>query len=148
MKQKFYRGKIFDFDRYDSLKWKIKNIFPSIRRFFQRGRNGYCRSDVWDIDAWFLKIIPHMLGDLIEHGMSYPGRDEADTYEKWIEILRYMKFCFEESSEETCSQKNPYDIFTQEKEHMEEDLKLDKYRQKMKQEGLELFIKWFDDLWD
>ena len=147
-KRKFYKGKIFDFDKYDSWRWKIKNIFPSIRRFFQRGRNGYCHVDVWDIDAWFLTTIPHMLDDLIENGISYPGRDEADTPEKWAEILKYMKYCFEEACEDTCSRQNPYDIFTQKKLYLEEDKKLSEYRDKMKKEGLELFVKWFDDLWD
>lgn len=158
--QKYYKGKIFNFSQGSSLIWKVREFFAIIRRYFQRGRNGYCHSDVWDIDSWFLNIIPNMLQDLIENTMSYPGTGEADTFEKWQEILRYMRFCFLEANETTCSRINKYNYIYEDldkpfderseewKNWYNEENKLSKYRQEMKETALNLFVKWFDDLWD
>ena len=151
-KKKYYRGKIFEFEKDDNLLVKLKFIPFSIKNFFQRGRNGYARVDVWDIDYWFKKTLINMLGDLIEGSVSYPL--EMKSHEEWLEILKYMRFCFMESQEETCSRKNEYDNYlscgTDEQKNLwlKRDQELYEYRQKMQKEALNLFVKYFNSLWD
>lgn len=168
---KFHKEKIFSIPSTKgmSLSYKIKfiynNIFQSIRSYFQRARNGYSHSDVWDIDLWFSKIIVNILEDLIENGQSYPEVDNIKSYEEWQELLRYMRFCFLEANEETCSRKNEIEVSNsniqitndghilfdddpQFKKWCERENELTAYRHKMLYEGLDLFKKWYYDLWD
>jgi len=76
------------------IKIKLNYLIYDIRSAWQRAKNGYAHSDVWSIDDWFSNTIIHMLSDLIENHSAYPGYGDADTPDKWEEILRYMKFCF------------------------------------------------------
>lgn len=171
-KRKYCKGKIFDIPYTKGMLFPykiqliIQSISYSIKSYFQRARNGYSHGDVWDIDQWFSKTISNMLQDFIENSCGYPGYGDADTPEKWKEILRYMRFCFLESQEDTCSQKNELDIpntnfeitkdgnlkFNSDNPEFqawskrEEELAL--YRKKMLEEGLNLFKKYYYDLWD
>ena len=43
---------------------KIKRWKRNIRFIFQRVKYGYCDSDVWSIDYWFLMVMPGMLKQL------------------------------------------------------------------------------------
>jgi len=170
----YYKEKIFT-----PRCWKLKCIrrnlsdrIDDIKAFFRRGRNGYSLRDVWNINTWFLETLSHMLNDLLIGGMSYPGRGEADTYEKWQAILKRMKYCCEEAIEP--SEKNewedtfdlkmnfgPIDPKTNtgeitfecdnEENHQkyrERESEIYDYQQQMQNEALELFVKWFNDLWD
>ena len=38
------------------LKWKLKEFRCTIRNYFQRAKKGYCSTDLWDMDNWFLNI--------------------------------------------------------------------------------------------
>lgn len=170
-KKKWYKGKIFQSENTKGMsipykiKIKLNYLIYDIRSAWQRAKNGYAHSDVWSIDDWFSNIIIHMLSDLIENHSAYPGYGDADTPDKWEEILRYMKFCFQESREDTCSQqneiKNPVcDILVNDDNSVtfsttpefdqwsKRDKELAEYRKKMLHEGLDLFKKYYYDLWD
>ena len=170
-KQKFYKGKIIDIPSTEGmsiinkLKFIIKELIYCIRYYFQRGRNGYSHLDVYDISDWFSRNIVNIIDDLINNTNSYPGYDGADTFEKWIQILQYMKFCFQESREDTCSQKNEIeypelDIIINDDNSIsfppneqfdkwsQREKELVKYRETMLNQGLDLFKKWYYDLWD
>ena len=169
-KKKFYKGKIYQ-SNTKGIKFpyciivKIKFLIYDIRSAWQRAKNGYAHSDVWDISDWFSFNIIHMLSDLIENHQAYPGYGDADTNDKWEEILRYMRFCFQESREDTCSQqneiKNPVcDMLVNDDNSVtfsttpefdkwsEREKELSEYRKKMLHEGLDLFKKYYYDLWD
>ena len=100
------------------------------------------------------------------------GNDEALT-KAWDEILDRMIFLLREASEETCKRKNPYEaeyhkaseefeskygrlgekLQTEEdkkisQKYRDEDTKLHEYRRQCKNEAIELFSKYFYDLWD
>ena len=42
----------------------IKGFFKNLKWAWQRATKGYCEKDVWNIDSWFLSIIPYMLEEL------------------------------------------------------------------------------------
>ena len=113
-----------------------------ITNFLERAIQGYTHEDLWDIDAWFTSIIPRMLqefkekshgcipGDLyFENGKYIP--DKPGVQEEWDAIIDRMIFCFTEAN--TCI--FPFD----EKEEA--------HGEQMKNEGLELFRKYFGNLW-
>ena len=158
-KKKWYKGKIFEFDKNDRFLVKLKFIFPSLRNFFQRGRNGYTQNDVWDLDIWFTKTIINILNDLIEESKEFCEKD-------FIELLKYMRFCFLESQEDTCSQQNEYEgkvIWSKNgiddnssvmeclnpeilEKYRKREFEVAAYRIKMRKEALRLFTENFDRL--
>ena len=97
-----------------------KEIFRDLKCCVQRIKRGFCYRDIWNIDDWFLSVIPDMLDELKNTRRGFPARflknDGSDTdeergraAEKWEEILTEMAFLFREANEETCQKKNPYD---------------------------------------
>ena len=192
----------------------------------QRAERGFSDYDVYDINYWFMLIIPEMLSKLIEHNNGYPisfqeeyikennldplniSPEEQEKmgsfcFDKWTNVLLEMKQAFLEGSEETCSYKNKYEEeynkafgeFTKvygvngellkgnvKEEHIkdkdgniletryrtikecrfedmneynqkindlyvEESKKINGHIQKNKKKALDMFVKYFDDLW-
>lgn len=128
----------------------------------QRARKGFCYRDIWEIDSWFLQIMPRMLEKFKSNHISFPIWTLEEYYDKnsddiliskddfckhlyyfenkklyeiadkwcrnrWKEILERMIFLFDESTNDD----NDYE-----------------YQEKCRKEGLELFVKYFDNLWD
>lgn len=98
----------------------------------QRAERGFSDYDVYDIDIWFLTIMPKMLDELIKHINSYPSsfedeyikehkldhlnlsdeqREQMDKYcfNKWKKILREMKSAFIKSNDHSYIYKNKYE---------------------------------------
>ena len=183
-----------------------------IKCMYQRIKYGYCFRDIWDINRWFLDVVPNMLEELKEETCAYPigpddfsqtagTIDEDDSNEryeaglqKWKDTLSEMIFLLREANEETCTRENPYgaeydkavDEFTKKfgwfgeglktkeekreedrrgfytlytpsdvpeykkisKLYFDEEAVLHEYRNSCKDKGLELFKKWFWNLWD
>ena len=129
--------------------WYTSNIFGLVRQFFtdikyswQRIRYGYCDHDIWELYPWFLDTMPRMLEEMkrTRHGNAVvnqedEGNDEALT-KAWDEVLDRMIFLLREADEETCQKKNL------------NHAKLYEYREQCKDEAMELFSKYFYDLWD
>ena len=110
----------------------LKRFLKSLKWAWQRATKGYCEKDVWNIDSWFLSIIPCMLEELKNNHMGFLGilkyGESGKTYEEysklvteeekevlfeegnksWEEILSLMIFLFKESFESTCTKTNPY----------------------------------------
>ena len=136
--------------------WNTRKIFGVIRQFwndirysFQRIKYGYCDYDLWNMDYWFLDIVPRMLEEhkIIRHGSPIvneadTGNDEALT-QAWDEILDRMIFLFREASDETCTRANPYeaeysrihDEFTQKYGLLGENLMTDEERETARNGG-------------
>ena len=92
----------------------------------QRAKKGYCDTDVWNMDAWFIETVSNMLKELDKNRMGCPvldefleqdGRKEStilkdyDSDElsaRWSSILQKMIFLLDEMDEDKCSMKNPY----------------------------------------
>lgn len=106
---------------------RFKLFILNIQFAYQRIRYGFCESDVWDINRWFLKVVPAMLDNLRESALDFPGcllsngkringqilipdQNEIDSaVEKWNAILKQMAFYIREADEDNCSRKNPYE---------------------------------------
>ena len=100
-----------------------RSFFKSLKWAWQRVTKGYCEKDVWDIDSWFLSIIPCMIDDLKSNHIGFPGKLKYGKLKKtdeekellfeegnknWENILSTMVFLFKEAHIDTCSKINPY----------------------------------------
>ena len=103
------------------LRWRIRQpwklprfVFENMKYSWQRITKGYCDKDLWNIDGWFMDIMPNMLQQFKENrngspsvlGSDYVNADGIrcnDTcHEEWDKILDEMIFLFKEMNEETC----------------------------------------------
>ncbi len=99
----------------------LKQIGRDIKWSHQRIWKGYCDYDLFSIDSWFMKLMPHMLKEFKEsrHGspvaIDCPSQavfldDEErnqDVHAEWDKKLDRMIFLLGEMDEHTCSQQNP-----------------------------------------
>ena len=143
----------------------VKHKMRDIQCAWQRANKGYCYRDVWDIDHWFLVILPEMLDDFVE---VHNGYHDGMTDEEWVEIIKRMARCFRNANEQTTEFVNPYeeeylstlsmDIEKRtlecsaspeldENYHKTEKEK-DLFLKNSLAEGMELFHKYFRSLWD
>ena len=102
------------------------------KRKKQRAYRGFSDYDVFEINTWFLKIIPEMLAELMKNNYGIPNflvekylndnhlnefdlTDEQHSrmldgcLKEWNLILGEMKDTFYEARKETCSYKNKYE---------------------------------------
>ncbi len=92
----------------------------------QRSQKGYCYRDLWEIDSWFLEIMPGMLREFKkeeiqisrmfeeyevgkENGIENRDVHQGGDNKSWEDTLERMAFLFTEAYEMTCSRKNPYE---------------------------------------
>lgn len=92
------------------LRMAIKNLKWRIQRF----KRGYADIDVWDMDCWFMNIIPKMLKQLRDTTHGAPmlldeGATDENRFRIWNGILNKMIYLAKEMNEETCSYKNEYE---------------------------------------
>lgn len=120
-------------------------MFRKLKMKKQRAKQGYCDEDIYDMYDWFLNIVPRMLTDFNKNRIGYP----CDlTNEEWNNIIERIIFCLAEANEDTCTQTNELSPKTNPTEWQRRESELVKYRDSMLKEGLELFTKYFWDLWD
>ena len=153
---------------------------------WQRANKGYCFRDLWNVDLWFIEIMPKMIQELKERKIGYPA---YLSEKEWDSILDEMIQCFKEANSETTSFINPYEeeyfekvlpvfmyqfedkkreisddgyytlkfikdmdvseeIKELDKKHYEKEKEKERFMEKNKKKGLELFVKYFDNLWD
>ena len=136
-----------------------------IKCAYQRATKGYCFRDIWNIDEWFLEIMPEMLDDFIK---THHGHPSNMTDEEWIDILQKMSKSLKNAHECNTEFVNPYDEeFSDTLEfdfnnhkflcHANKELKENYYLYEEKKreflqnsldEGISLFHKYLRDLWD
>ena len=87
----------------------------------QRIVRGYSDSDIWNMYGYLQTLLPDMLQNLKDNRHGSPGflgenyiNDEGvlvnDTcHAEWDKILDQMIFLCKETSEDTCSRKNPFE---------------------------------------
>ena len=112
---------------------KIKNIPDEIKYFLQRGKRGFSDRDAWSIDYYLSSWMPKALRTM-KKGWGYPGLGRVNTHQKWSVILEKMAKGFDASRK---IGEYKYRSTTQLKK-----------LQAVQKEGLKLFIKYFDNLWD
>ena len=108
-----------------------------IKWFFQRLFRGYDDTDLWGLDTWIIKKIRKPFKAFVRKGtMSYPS---SLAPKKWDEILKQIE--------------EAIDLYYEEEIELIIDwgkISGDQFaeRNKKKQKGMELFGKYFFNLWD
>ena len=148
-----------------NIKYKILEANLHFKWKYQRFQRGYADVDYWNIDSWFLNNITPMIKDLRLNHHGYP---RGMTDDEWTHILLTMEKSFEIGNSKV--EDNPYweqysnilikyDINTPEENYQPneraiqarywefEKIRIDIAR-KARQNGLRLFSKYFEDLWD
>ena len=102
---------------------KVRRWKGNIINSYQRVRYGFCFRDAWNIEEWFLRIMPYMLQTLRKELHGFPDemvREISDMemhenmdrgeacFRKWQETLSEMEHLFFEATEANCSRKNRY----------------------------------------
>lgn len=116
------RWAIFEEKNIKKQKKTCKKIYRQQMKYArQRAERGFSDEDLWNIDDWFLTLIPEMLEKYKKKRHGSPSclgkeytNDEGflvnDTcHEEWDKILDEMIHLFRECREKTCSRKNPYE---------------------------------------
>jgi len=98
-----------------------------LKNFILRGKNGWCPEDTWNLDVYLSKVISETTKYLSKHTVSYP---HELTFEQWKKILRKIS----------------KDIYFDEDKIVTEKGQLKAYAKQ--KEALELFVKYFPNLWD
>jgi len=83
-------------------------LWRNIRAAHMRCTRGWCYSDVWDWDCWFMHTIPEMFRHLADKGSAYPGMAPFETPEKWHDWLHKMANQIESCTEEAQEKNNEY----------------------------------------
>lgn len=123
---------------------KISLFFRRIKYNRQRIKYGWSEPDTWNMDVWFLNVVPPMLKHLRDNQHGHPGTMTAD---EWNKILNRMICLFEACNED--HEEEIYDKYhSDRKKFIEELLKEDDRKEKCKNEAFALFSKHFWDLWD
>ena len=120
---------------------RVMDIPDDIQAFWQRGRRGWAGRDAWGIDNYLSSFMPEMLNHMIDDEMggvnSYPGEgtEGAENIKDWHKIIKKIAKGFEAGRlmDELGS-----------KNYMREYKKL----KKVQDEGLALFAKYYNHLWD
>ena len=119
------------------------------KRFYQRARYGVCYADIWNFDAYLAKVIANG-ARMLKDAHTYPGYDEADTPEKWCDILEEIARRAEDYLEE------PWEDYYDEKlegaksKEETKELLLEMYGMEKSNYNrlMELLTKWFPHMWD
>lgn len=143
-------GLDFDFEPtfFERVQWSLesllsypRDIWGHIAAFCQRGKRGYATRDCWGIDWYLDSWLPNALRDMIDPakhgGNGYPGEPygkEGNTRKRWFKTVEKIATGFE-------SHRKLSDF------EYEGDKEKKKLEQEFK-EGMILFVKYYDHLWD
>lgn len=83
----------------------FKHGYYNLKAAWQRATRGYADRDTWDLDTWFLQVIPAMLKQLSQNSNGYPY---GFTYEKWVEFLYQLAMDFEKCQDCEGNDENEY----------------------------------------
>ena len=141
----FYNPKTFWRNVEETLYW--------VKYCWQRAFRGWADCDSWSIASYLVEILPPMLKRFKENNHGYPGWGQASTSEKWDTIIDNIIKGFEAGKrieEDEYFQATNADILTREptREEVLSWIKASKVDQKIFNDNMKLFAKWFFHLWD
>ena len=128
------------------------NILKEIKYFIQRGKKGFSERDLWSFDDYLCEIIPPALRQLAKRSCGCPGNlwDDKKTNDhchRWKEILEEIAQGFE-----AIQQIMDLDFFKFIKKDGHYSHEIDKEKERLLtkkyERGMELFVKYFMNLWD
>lgn len=109
----------------------FEDLYLIFKYSMQRIRRGWCDSDTFDMDMWFLNVFPEMLKYFRNNLHGYPAyiHGKEMTQDKWNAIIDEMITCFEKAG------------YTKHGRYTDEAVAC-------KNRGFELLSKYFYFLWD
>ena len=108
-----------------------KTYYRAAKYFVQRGLRGWADCDTWSLDDYLNEVLPEAIGHLKYHTHSTPM---GLTKEEWSKILTEIQAGFFASKALSC--------FCYGTEDQQIELT------ELKNKGLHLFAKWYENLWD
>jgi len=120
---------------------RLSEVPGNLKDFYWRGKRGYADSDAWGIDSYLSSFMPEILRKMAEDKIGYPGDADdpnVDTPEHWKQTLEKIAKGFE-----AVRQQDEIE-FKDIKQYKQEWDKLEKTRI----EGMQLFTKYYNHLWD
>lgn len=105
--------------------------YRQVKWFIQRGKRGYSDADSWDLAYYIADWMPAAIRRMQEYRNSHPAN--VDSIEEWKAILEEIAVGFDIAD---CIGKHDYEL--EEYDNM--------YAQFLK--SMDLFVKYYFDLWD
>ena len=132
------------------LRYRVKELFSSLKWKIQRFKRGYADVDVWNFESWFLDTIPKMLTQLKKQLHGCPINME---FEDWENYLQEMINHFEVASTiDDVDDYYPEDyVYLSEAEKdllREKSVEHIKHCKEELHKGLQMLEERFFDLWD
>ena len=132
------------------LRYRVKELFSSLKWKIQRFKRGYADVDVWDFESWFLDIIPKMLTQLKKQLHGCPIDMEFEDWENYLqEMINHLEVA---STIEDIDDYYPDDykyLSESEKNSLrEKSIEHVKYCEEELHKGLKMLEERFFDLWD
>ena len=132
------------------LRYRVKELFSSLKWKIQRFKRGYADVDVWDFESWFLDIIPKMLTQLKKQLHGCPINMEFEDWENYLqEMINHLEVA---STIEDIDDYYPEDykyLSESEKNSLrEKSIEHVKYCEEELHKGLKMLEERFFDLWD
>ena len=132
------------------LRYRVKELFSSLKWKIQRFKRGYADVDVWDFESWFLETIPKMLTQSKEQLHGHPVDMEFDEWENYLqEMINHLEVA---STIEDIDDYYPEDykyLSESEKNSLrEKSIEHVKYCEEELHKGLKMLEERFFDLWD
>jgi hypothetical protein len=120
---------------------KARHICYEIKYAFQRMFRGYGDDETFSLDYAFIEKYTKILKQFRTYQHSYPARFES--YDEWAKVLDEMISYFELSDEHS-------DYYCHEDfEYVYEDYRHnEQLAHYYKHKAIEMFVQYFDDLWD
>jgi len=154
----------------------FRDIKNKIKFKYQKAKKGYCDYDLYDMDYWFIKTFPKMLGEFAQCTCGHPGDEEEMLKDvecmdkKWLDnqhslLIDIMKkytsnpdlrdgmSCWVlillrmKHCFEMCDEWNPYYEGKYRGKDVESYKKMNNEIENYKKEAFYLFEKYFFHLW-
>lgn len=132
----------------------LREWYLEVKYFIQRGRRGYSDRDLWDFDSYLSEIIPPAVRHLAKNASGCPGetwdvKQVNNECHVWKEILEEIAQGFEAATQIKSLSRFSKWLKTEEGFY---DHKVEKEKDKQLaakfDKGMELFAKYFLNLWD
>ena len=162
-----HKGSVFyDFDF--SIKrplYSIRQLFRDLKCCLDRISKGYCVKDLWEIDTWFLRIMPEMLEEFDRRKNSYPNafwEQCVQKHESELPVSKekflisgardfpdlYKKISAEAYEAWGNTLQEMADLMRKAQEIKWKSVIIGEEHLPYQKKALELFQTYFDDLWD
>lgn len=155
------RGAIFEEKNIKKQKKACKKIYRKQMKYArQRAERGFSDEDLWDINEWFLTLIPKMLKKYKKKRHGSPGclGENYTNDEEFTE--KYGLFGEKLQTEEERKKNKKSGCQTAhfmselpeyqeiDKKYSDYEKKLEDYREQCYRKAMKLFTKWLPYLWD